>query len=349
MKWTLSIFNTPIDEIKDIQQAVLSTPFENETLTNNHLIIDGITVQQDIPIFGRGALVMTSGPGCEPSVTDPTMPDMAKKSWEPNRVGYRLSFCETDFDKFFSYMKADGVRKADLTLADFWGWLIIYLEENHNQELHRKVWFDDKSITWTGGSPAGQLNLLAKVPFYNQINGLFKQLFAIATEGSAQHVAIAANSTTSQALTNTEAFNTLESMLCDAPIRLRANLDKLRYYVTDSIWCQFDSYLRSQAVDSSFNRIERTSIGLAFGGIPLVRMPNWDVTIAGDFTTAGTADKPHRAVLTYKENIPIGTESESNLEEMDIFYDKKDRKAYMDVFFHLDAKVYLDGEIMFAY
>ncbi len=351
MNFTLTALDVPREDIQDIRDAVLATPFTNPELSANHLIVDGITVQKDIPVFGRGGLTMTDGPGCEPTPVDPTYPTVAKKSWEPNRVGYRLEFCETDFSKFFAYMKADGVNKADLTQADFWGWLVAYLGENHEQELARKIWFDDKDINWTGGaSPAGTLNAAAKVAYYNQINGLFKQMFALGTSDAAVYTNIPANTSSSQELTGAEAFSVFNTIVKNAGIRLMANKADLRFNVTDSVARALAAYMRSQAVDSSFQRITQDGTsGLAFDGIPIISNPNWDITIQNDFTTGGVKDLPHRIVLTYPNNIPVGTETESNLLDMEIFYDKKDRKAYLDVFMHLDAKVYLDDEVHIAY
>jgi len=347
--FTLSIFDTPRDQIQDIRDAVLATPFTNPELTSNHRVIDGISVEKEIPVFDRGFLMLGDGTECVTTTTDVTMPSVARKVWTPTELGYRLSFCSSDFNKFFSYMKAQGYNKLDLTQAQFWGWLADYIGENHQQELHRVTWFDDTDAAATTASPAGVINSATKVPFYNQFDGLWKQIFTINAANADTYVEVPANSASGQALSAQAAYDMLDAMYNAASIRLMADRSQLKFYVTDSVVRAFESYLRSQAVNSSFELIQRTQDGLAFSGIPLVTMPNWDVTIDNDMNVAGVKDKPHRALLTRPDNIPIGTETESNLTEMTTFYDRYQKKAFIDVFFLFDAKVYLDNELVAAY
>lgn len=347
--FTLTAFDTPRDQIQDIRDAVLATPFENAELTNNHMVVDGISVEKEIPVFDRGFLMLGDGKQCVTTETDATLPTPARKVWTPAELGYRLAFCSSDFNKFFSYMKAKGYSKLDLTQAMFWGWLADYIGENHQQELQRVTWFDDTEANCATCSPVGILNSATKVPFYTQFDGLWKQIFAINTANTDTYVEIAANSASGQTLTYQAAFDTLLTMYNQASIRLMSNTAALKYYVSDSIYRAFESYLMTQALDASFALIQRTQDGLSFAGIPLVRMPNWDVTIANDMTVASVKDKPHRALLTRPDNIPIGTETESNLTEMETFYDRYQKKAFIDVFFLYDAKVYLDDELVAAY
>ena len=58
---------------------------------------------------------------------------------------------------------------------------------------------------------------------------------------------------------------------------------------------------------------------------------------------------PHRAILMVKSNMQIGTEDLSTLSEVDVFYDKKEKKNYVDTEYLIDAKIIEDYLIQAAY
>ncbi len=343
----LTLFDNPVDYAKTTEEFVMATPFQNEDLSSIHLLVDGIKVDREVPVYDRGFLMIGAAPGCDPTDTSVTMPTVTRKLWSPAEVGYRLPFCQADFGKFFNYMLAAGVRRADLTESQFWSWLTNYITENHIQELHRIIWFSDTAISASGSG--GTLSSTAYKPFYNKFDGLFKRVYAANASYTDTYVEIAANTSSTQALSGTEAFNTFDALSVNAGIRLMSDVNGLSYKVTVSVYRALLSYLRGQAFDASFARIQQSNNTLYFDNIPIIPMPNWDVTIANNFTVAGVKDKPHRIVLCKSDNIPVGLDTSESLTEMDMWYSKEKRQAYIDCAFLIDTLIYKDTELMAAY
>ena len=81
---------------------------------------------------------------------------------------------------------------------------------------------------------------------------------------------------------------------------------------------------------------------MKFDGIPVQVRHDWDEFIKANEKDGTAYNLPHRAILTTPENIPIGTTSEEDLQELDSFYDKKSKTNNVDIAFDLDTKVLED-------
>lgn len=57
-------------------------------------------------------------------------------------------------------------------------------------------------------------------------------------------------------------------------------------------------------------------------------------------------DADYRALLINKSNLLVATETESHLDQFDIFYDKKDRKIYVDMQIELGSAIPLDEYVL---
>ena len=76
-----------------------------------------------------------------------------------------------------------------------------------------------------------------------------------------------------------------------------------------------------------FDGIAKTT----YKGVELLAIPFWDEIIRSTETvTGGKAwNKPHRALYTVKENLLVGSESENEIAELDIWFEKKDQVNYI--------------------
>ena len=83
---------------------------------------------------------------------------------------------------------------------------------------------------------------------------------------------------------------------------------------------------------------------MTFHGIPIMPMPEWDavinnVTVLNGGGGAAKRVDPNRALLIAKTNLLIGTEEQDMLSMLDVFYDKKDKKVYIDAEAYLGAAI----------
>ena len=86
-----------------------------------------------------------------------------------------------------------------------------------------------------------------------------------------------------------------------------------------------------------------------YNGIPLVVIPFWDEMIQGYEGTADKWNNPHRAIYTIKDNLLVGLESENELAEIDIWFEKKDQMNYIIAKDKLGTETAQDNIIQVAY
>jgi hypothetical protein len=78
----------------------------------------------------------------------------------------------------------------------------------------------------------------------------------------------------------------------------------------------------------------------------------WDLDLQADFvdnTTNNAHYLPNRVIFTTPENLQVGTISETEMDLLDLFYEKKDRKNYLDFSFTIDAKLIREYLCVVAY
>lgn len=199
----------------------------------------------------------------------------------------------------------------------------------------------------------GNLTTGVDEDYFNILDGLFKQLRAIVALDANVKVAIAANSQTSKAdqlayLTPERAYNLLSDMWYKADIKLRQRKSECRFYVTQSIADKYEQYLVGKGIESTYTNLVDGVPALKFNGVPVIPMPMWDANIQSYFDLGDTYDAPHRALLTLKSVIAVGTPSAKAFDEVDVWYDKTSRKNYILCKDKLDAKILSDKMLIYA-
>jgi hypothetical protein len=208
----------------------------------------------------------------------------------------------------------------------------------------------DNPVTINEG---GNLTTGVDEDYFNILDGLFKQLRAIVALDADVKVTIAANSQTSKAdqlayLTPDRAAQLLSDMWYKADIKLRQRKSECRFYVTQSIADKYEQYLVGKGIESTYSNLVDGVPALKFNGVPVIPMPMWDANIQSYFDLGDTYDAPHRALLTLKSVIAVGTPSAKAFDEVDVWYDKTSRKNYILCKDKLDAKILSDKMLIYA-
>ena len=124
----------------------------------------------------------------------------------------------------------------------------------------------------------------------------------------------------------------------NADPRLLGDVDA-QILVTRSIWDNLLSANEAVEANGGFvTRQENGVMSMDYRGIPIVLMNEWDRTIRLYQDDLTVHFRPHRAVMTTPGNIPLGTLSETDLQNLESFYDQKDKTNYVDYGYYLDAK-----------
>lgn len=344
-------------EVMSLSEAIMETAFENPQLTDLHTIATGIKGKQQIAFLGLLGLVGKTSTGCAPDENPGTIP-MTEKFWDPKYIEDRFAQCWKDLlPSFFQWGLKNGVKKADLSGTDFLNFLEDRISIAMKEAVLRLAWFADTAAANYNSSPAGVIKNGINVAYFNPFNGLWKQIFTIAAAHTTQKVAIAKNAGATYPLqafdstdtTNQVVTNILQTMLDTADTRL-SEQESPEFIVTKSV---ADQYMRERRnfpnIDIAYTRTEDGWDTLKISGVTIKVFPFWDRMIKSYYDNGTKLYLPHRIVLTTKDNIPVGTEEESTLAELNPFYDEKSKTFYVDFGFNMDAKLLEDYKLMTAY
>jgi hypothetical protein len=166
---------------------------------------------------------------------------------------------------------------------------------------------------------------------WNTINGVWPRL--IDTSGGSNYCVRRAGSALGiGSILDANALAALKAAWDASSNLLKSNKSKLRYYVTGSV---YDGYVSSlQSVSSGFTELAYTALvdgvrTVTYNGIPVIAVRLWDEFLA-DSTNPLYATTRHLVLLTMKENHIIGVENAADLNKVEGWYDRKDRKYYFE-------------------
>jgi len=347
------------EEIKQLSEAVFEQVFQKPEATLFHEFVPGIKAKKQIALLGRlDGLTGKGNGGCDP-VSSTNQIGMSEKFWNPETVSDRLTECWTNLkESFFIYGTKNGLAKADLTKTDFWMFLSDRLSDSLLEQVYRVIWFSDVDAADVNASPPGTLTAGTDPDYFNKIDGLWKQLFAIVA-ADANRRTLGIDSRNGQATfalqefdatdtTNRVVTNTLQNMRYGADFRLRG-MANLMYVVTQSVADQYERELTAANVAFTTERLENGMTQLKSGGITVIGFQFWDRIIRAYYSDGIKWLLPHRAVLLVKENTQVGTEEVANLSEMASIYDPVTKKNHIDTEYQIDAKIIEDYLVQTAY
>lgn len=349
-------------QVLAISEALHEGYFKNPEMQKNHNFVEGIQALKQIIIFGAPtglAGEVQASCGTTPNSTW-SIPS-SEKTWTPKYWGDRFAECYDDYmAKFVAWTLKEATEKPDLTGTALAAFIIENLDRTIYDIIMRIVYFNDTGIVAGTGN-----NLTAgNVKFFNQQDGLWAQIADIITADANRlsttglttknaQVTFAAQKFSSTDTTNQVVTNALQQMWYDADMRLRStDKSQLQFLVTQTVYDQYERERKAtggSAIIEVFRRTEDGIQNLMSDGIEVVPMPVWDRIIQTYLEDGTVWTLPHRAILTTRTNLMIGTESVGKLGMLDPFHSKDDKKYYIDFGFSLDAKVGLDNMIQLAY
>jgi len=333
-------------EVMALSEAVIERAYKKPSLREFHTIIPGIVAKQQVVFLGRLGLVGKKNTGnCAPTANTQEI-DLTEKFWMPEYIEDRFQECWTDLQEtFFVWGLKEGVNKADLTGTDFWNFLEDLLVDALEECILRLAWFGDTGAANYDDSPAGHITNGVDLDYFTPIDGLWKQIFsAVTATPSRKSGTITKNSASTyalQAFDDTDTSNKVvskyfRSLITKADYRLRDQAG-IRIYCTQSMFDQYVTELESTGLDPSFEVITEGITVLKRSGVEVVAFNFWDRYIAAYESDGTKSYLPHRALLTIKDQLQIGTEEAKNFSELTAHYDPKDKDMTIDFGFNIDA------------
>lgn len=334
----------------DINEAIFQSFNEDASFVEHHQFDTGVKNGRVIPIVDSApnyGFLKTSKGSCNMNACEIDSASSAKK-WSP--VGYdcRIIVCKEDLDcDFKEFFKLNCTNKDDLNDA-YMQFIVDMVKKNFNASLWRIGYFDDSS---------------GDDPDYAGIDGIFIQAAASAPVGSANRFEIPENAEETVAeqmdLAPDRAYKLIRDMYNFIATQRSWVLSKvnLHFDITPELAANYLAYLQdNKEVNCCFSATDgitgsRYSLdNLNYMGIPIRIRYEWQGVLQWEMGKEETPNlnNPHRILLTYKGNKPVGVCDTSSFEDFDLWYERKDRQIYVDIATQLDAKLVLDTDFALA-
>lgn len=334
----------------DINNAIFEQYIQDENFAQHHTVLTEIRNGQIIPLINAqpdyGFLKVSQG-GCETNACEYNSTSSTKR-WAPVDYDCRLELCKQDLDcdfRTFWNMRCKDFDNMDDAFMQF---LIEKINESFNASQWRMGYFD--ATTNTDADYAG-------------IDGLFAQWVELAPEGAPNRFPIPENAGATipeqLALAPDRAYQLFKEMYAWASLNNTRllSIPGLHFDVTPELAHNYLAWLmENKEVNCCFSATDGVTASryaldsLNYLGIPIVVRHEWSNIIRwqADQVGAENYNDPHRAVLTYTGNKPVGTCDEESFRDFDMFYEKKDKKIYIDVATSFDTKVLFDNDFALA-
>lgn len=265
------------------------------------------------------------------------------------RIPVCLEEFSQDFHLFYGeYKKASSEIDEQSAMLQF---LLNLFSENLLLAEWRVSWFADKS---------------SSSPLLNGLNGFFTQM----QTRSGQVITIAENAAATfagqKALTGAQIVGILEQAYNQYAEAAWYGTPNVRFEMTQLTASKLVAYMNHLRITepNCCNGVERTSIdgmisnafttnNLSFFDIPIIVRREWDDVIndADIYPLnqgANARVKPHRIVLAPRENLIIASSSVDQITKFDSFYDRKDKKVYIEGGSEIGAHIPLVDEFILA-
>ncbi len=327
-------------EAETMSEVIFERVFNESDLAEYHEVETGIDVKTQIAFAERLGLLGKKSEGCTPNEAGGFT--LTEKFWTPVLEDFRLKHCQNDMPallKLFRKSQRINPDFFDAVGTQEFGVIIAAVENALIENIHRKVWFNDTAAATISNS--GVFTNGTDLEYFNSFDGLFKQIFTEVPANAVNRVAITANggaNYAAQALPEDAALAIFEKMVTVADERLVSAEDAF-ILASRTLADNYRATLRNKNLGSGFLEVvEEGRPKLYFDGIEVKVRYDWDRYIKQYQNNGTKHNLPHRAVLTTKSNIPVGTLSEDDLTKLDVFYDKTLKTNIMDAAYTLDAK-----------
>jgi len=335
----LAKFTFTAEQIRDINELAFDDILKAPDLNLITTLYPGIVYDKEIGFIGEGGLVGVARQGCKPTPQDWNIATR-KVVWEPKAWEVLLDECWTTLESTcVIYAMKTGVDVADLSTTDYYAIVSQVLKDAIKKFIIRMFWFGDLDASHV--SDGGIITDSFNTSYFTILNGFWKQLMEQSTANPSQKVVItenAASTYAAQELSPESAKKYLQQLKYKAPILLRSKTEGF-IACTQTVYDAWEQWNQGKELESLYtNLLDGTKVIKAFG-IPLIPMPVWDEMIAQFENTGTKLNNPHRALYVTKDILAVGVDGTNSFENMNVWYEKKDRMVYTELMGRADAKL----------
>lgn len=322
-------------EKMEMSEMIYAAAFEDSDIAERNEIVTGVRHGNVLPILKDNpqpeSFPFVDSSSCAETECDITH-EFSNHTWEVGLIECRVGICLRTFNenflKFFNAVRHTQTGEIDVDTA-----ILMFISGQFTKNLNLSTWraayFGDKSSTSA---------------YFNGIDGIFTQMEANAD----QVIDITQNDGASfalQAITGEQVYNYLITMYDRATEQAWFDPSIAEYRVTRSMSLKLVSWLNKEGKKAPMNcacidpnsAVARNTFmieGLTINGIPVMTHNEFDkiINFSSELNGGGGANariNPHRAILTYRENILIGTSETEALNSFNIWHSQDDNKVYL--------------------
>lgn len=336
-----------------LSEMLYEKSFQQSDIATQHSIMTGVRAGHVVPILkdnpNPDSFPFVDETSCAPTDCN-VAHEFSSMTWDLGLIECRVGICMRSFDenflRFFNQWRQtqEGEPNLDSAIIEFINGKFV---SNLILSEWRAAYFGDKASVSA---------------YYNGIDGLFVQ----AQANAGQVVTITENAgidfAAQQFADGQAVYDYLIAMYDLAAGQAWFDPSIMEYRVTKSMAQQLVTWLNKLGKNSPYNCacLDPKSLvarnvymldGLTINGIPVLTHNEWDTIINGSTVLNGGGGNgarvsPHRAILSHRQNILIGTSESAALKSFDIWYDKTDKKVYLEGSSYIGAALPLDEYIL---
>ena len=322
-------------EKMEMSEMLFEKAFQDTDVVAQNEVVTGVRNGNVMPIL-KDTPEPESFPFVDASSCDETDCDITHEysshRWELGLIECRVGICLRTFNenflKFWNAVRHTQTGEVDLNTA-----MLMFISGKFTQNLNLSTWraayFGDKSSTSA---------------YFNGVNGIFTQMEANAN----QVIEITQNDGAdfaAQAIEGEAVYNYLIAMYDRATEQPWFDPSIAEYRITRSMSLKLVSWLNKEGKKAPNNcecidpasAVARNVFmieGLTINGIPVRTHNEWDkiINYSTELNGGGGAAarvNPHRAILTYRENLLIGTSETDALNSFNMWHSMDDNKVYL--------------------
>lgn len=294
-----------------------------------------------VAFIGLGDEVGIAGSGCDPVYQEYGVAN-SQKRWALGDWQIPLKICYEALQATIAeYTLKTGTQIGDLTSTEFMSYIIRpALEYQMKRMIWRFAWFGDTAAKKLseGGVLSDDENL--KKELFTTCDGLFKRIFAQCTAHSNQLTAIEANEKDTfkeqraAMLEKGVATGLLDMMLMDTDSRITSDSGAVILMTKAMADCLTYDIKKSYNVIMPWSTVFQGIDVAEYNGVKIARVSIWDRMIqAYEHVSGSGKDKPNKPFRMVYANtntqLQVATESGGLVEDLDIWFDKKERRNYI--------------------
>ncbi|GEM_PF-4697626 len=347
------------EAVNDIRDLIKKEVFMSKSLTDRVTVVNGIEYAKKVGyLTNMGDIGMTpSGTLCALNEINAQV-GTEEKSWTPRAYDTRIILCADDVEATLA-IKAlkKGTNSTDLTDTDYLDVFVDMLKENFIRMFNRMSWMGDMGATRFSDSPAGYYSDTVDGAAFNvklvtmQYGFFYRFAQSIATV-TGNHVDLSTyNNQVSYALqkstmTSAVALATAKKLTEDLPLDF--NYENQYFGCTRWFFHALKSNYQGFDLQEKLFNTENGMQGIRYNGVEFVWLPEWDYMITR-YQDSGTAyHNPHRIASLRKDNLLLGVPDVNTWGLFEMFYDKVNRKYYIDIRDKFDTQIMHDTQLAYA-